>query len=74
MQSITKISWHQDGLHLAAGDTDGNVTVWHVGKKRPLKTFKGPSGVADLTWTSGGALLAVAFIGSPTMLVGDLKA
>jgi hypothetical protein len=58
---IHPVAWSPDGLMLAAGSTESQITVWDVGTGRRLRKLTGHrNGVTAVTWSPKGRWLASA--------------
>lgn len=73
------LGWSPDGSRLAAGDEEGNVSVWAVrpgggGALAVSLRDDQRMQVAALQWMEGGGALAVAFDKSPAVTLADLRA
>ena len=53
-------AWHPRGTHFALADSYGEVTIWSVADRAPLRRFSAQRGpVSALAWHPGGERLAI---------------
>ena len=71
--TITAASWSNKGNYLATGGSDSLIIIWSTtsGTGGPVKTFKGTSGIKDLTFCSDDSLISAHVDGS--IYLRDLK-
>ena len=58
--SINSVSWSPNGRYLAAGSSDGRITLWDINYKSVQRIMTQDGGVRVLSWSPIGDRLAVA--------------
>eukprot|EP00163_Fabomonas_tropica_P027431 TRINITY_DN5283_c0_g2_i1.p1 TRINITY_DN5283_c0_g2~~TRINITY_DN5283_c0_g2_i1.p1 ORF type:complete len:301 (+),score=47.72 TRINITY_DN5283_c0_g2_i1:342-1244(+) len=69
---VYAIAFSPDGRYLASGASDHCLQVWSVADGQLLRTFKGGSGIYELSWSHDSSKVAACFA-NRTICVADLK-
>ncbi|PDW03301.1 hypothetical protein CJ255_09660 [Candidatus Viridilinea mediisalina] len=59
--TLTSLSFTPDGSHVATGDQNGNVVIWHLNSGQPLHNLSvGMRVISDLSFSPDGQVVAAA--------------
>ncbi|MEQ8671993.1 MAG: WD40 repeat domain-containing protein [Aggregatilineales bacterium] len=57
-EAVFSLDWHPDGVHLATGGADGNVTIWDTQREQLITTIEFSGQVTNVEWSPDGSQLA----------------
>ncbi|HEU4423837.1 MAG TPA: hypothetical protein VFR67_15000, partial [Pilimelia sp.] len=57
---VLRVAWSPDGTHLAAGQRNGEITLFRLGDRAPIATWQAHAGdfVREVSWHPDGELIA----------------